>query len=495
MFSVKKAVVGTGYITVMNAINLGIVFVFYMAIARILTPSEVGSISLFFLAMTLFNTATLLALSSAVIKFVSERLGAGKPEEASAAFWKSIKLASVVAFPSLILIMGTNLYLLKLMDLDVSLIFVALATGLVLNYTNILGGAFYGLFLYGIVSIQNIILTALGRFSAVFLAKLGFGVYGVALGMLTGALTCLAYSVIVLRGRLQRTRELFPARSLLGYSTPLYVASIIALAQTWLDVAILYRLTADLQAVGIYYLVVSSTAVLTLFPNSLASVLFPAMSYKIGESGVEAAREILDASVHLSLLIITPLSLALAAVAPTALTVAYGAKYSSGSMALTVVSLGVVPAAIYALFNSTLQATGLTRAVALAGAVSVLVGLATLLFAVPVLSGVGAAMARVVMTLAGFAVSYLAVRSRLSYVLRVDWKILVYSGLSVIPVLLMDRMINSDALTKGLGELAVFILMTVFLLKILKPFNKLEKHIVESIAPESLKPIARLILR
>ena len=496
MSSVRKAAVGTGYITLMNAIHLGIAFMFYMAIARILTPSEMGEVSLLFLVIAIFNTMTLLALNSAAIRFVSERFGMGKPEEASAAFWGSLKLMTIVAFPSFILVTATSPYLTRFMGgLDAPLVSMALSAGLVLNYTTILGGAFYGLFLYSLVAIQNTVYVGLGRFSAVALAKLGLGVYGVALGTLLGTIACLIYSILAIKGKLRRTRSNFPARQLLSYSAPIYLANIILLAQGWLDIAVLYRITADLAAVGVYYLVVSSTAILTVLPNSIASVLFPTMSYKVGESGTEGAKEILESTVHLSLLIIAPISLALAAVAPTALTIAYGAKYSVGSTVLAVAAFGVIPATMYTLLNSALQAAGHTRPVALAGAVSVLADLVMLMLAVPILSGAGAAMARVMTASAGFTVSYTAIRSRLRYRLSGGWRLLAYSGLTVMPLLFIDWTISLDVLIKGLLELAVFIFTAVILLKILKPFSERERSIIERVVPKNLKPIVRMILR
>lgn len=95
----------------MNVATLGISFTFYIAIARVLTPSEVGEISLLFMVMTVFNTITLLALNSAVTKFVSEKLGMNKPEEASGAFWGSIKLMSKVALPAFVVTVGVSSYL------------------------------------------------------------------------------------------------------------------------------------------------------------------------------------------------------------------------------------------------------------------------------------------------------------------------------------------------------------------------------------------------
>ena len=496
MFLVKKAAVGTGYITLMSGINLGISFVFYITIARILTPDEIGSISLLLLLIAAFSTLTSLALNSAATKYISEYSGMRRFEKASAAFREGVKLLSAVALPSFVFMIIISPHLATLMaGVDAPLISMALAAGLILNYTTILGGAFYGLFLYSSVAIQNIIFAAFGRFSAVALANLGLRVYGVALGILIGALACLIYSILAFRGRLQRTRDLFPARSLLSYSTPLYVANIIVLAQGWLDLVVLYSITADLPTVGIYYLVISSTAILTLLPNSLASVLFPTISYKIGESGPESAKEILGTCVHLSLLIIMPISFALAATAPTALTIAYGAKYSIGGTALAVAALGVIPLTIYTMLVYTLQAVGSTRPVALAGGVAVSAELVTLLLAVPIFSGVGAALARFVMASAGFAVSYIAIHSKLKYSPRGDWRILAYACLAAIPIFVIEQTISLDVLTKGLMELVTFVFTTMFLLKILKPFSDTEKSIIECVLPKNLKRIALLIIR
>jgi O-antigen/teichoic acid export membrane protein len=491
----RRAALGTSYVALMNVVTLGIAFTFYIAIARVLTPSEVGEISLLFMVMTVFNSLTLLALNSAVTKFVSEKLGMNKPDEASAAFWGSIKLMSKVALPAFAVTVVFSSYLARFVGgLDASLVSMAAGAGLILDYTSILGAAFYGLWLYGSVTIQNILFYVVGRFSGLALAMFGLRIHGVALGILTGAIASLAYSILVFRGKLPRTKTALPSNSLIGYSGPIYVASLIVLAQAWLDIAILYMITADLSVVGTYYLVISSTAVLTFLPNSLASVLFPTMSYKIGESGQENATDILGIVIRLSLLIITPISLALAAVAPTALTVAYGAKYSAGGTALAIAALAVVPTTIYVLINSTLQALGSTRSVALAGAVAVLANLVTLLLAVPILAGVGAALARLVMALAGLVVSYSAIRSQLGYRLKIDWRIPVFSCLSAMPALAIDRLVSLGFLAKGLVELTAFIVAAVILLKLVKPFNETEKDIIMRVIPRNLRSAVKLVL-
>jgi len=490
---IKKVTVGTGYITLMNAMNLSISFAFYILIARILTVDEVGTISLLFMATAGFTTLTLLALNSAVIKFISESLGMHNIGKASAAFWKSLKVASIAVLASFMIVISILPYISLMVKLSASLMLIAFATGLVLNYMSLLGGAFYGLWLYGLVALQNVIYFGVGRFSAVVLAKLGLGVQGVALGVLAGALTSLIYSIFAFKGRLKRLSDPFPTRLLFSYSLPLYAMNVILFIQGWLDIALLYKLTNDLSALGVYYLVVSSIYVLTVVPNSLAAVLFPTMGYRLGESGVESVKEILSVSMHLSLLFIAPISLALAVASQTALTIVYGARYAVGAMALTITSLAAIPASLYALLASSLQALGYTKPMALAGLASISTDVATLWLAVPMLSGIGAALARALMAVTAFAISYLVVRLKLGFSLK-GWKrIIFYAILTTMPMLILEHGIIMNVLTKGILEFASFLAMVIILLKGLKLLDEREKSLIKKIVPSILKPLLRLI--
>ncbi|MEM3677497.1 MAG: oligosaccharide flippase family protein [Candidatus Bathyarchaeia archaeon] len=491
---VGKVTVGVGYIASMNAANLGVSLAFYLLAARILTTEEVGAISLLLLLMTGFNTLTMLALNSAAVKYVSENMGANRVLEASAAFWKSFKLASIAAAASFILAASALPYIRSMVDLDAPSILLALAAGLLTNYTSLIGGAFYGLWLYGLVAVQNIIYFGVGRSSALVLAKLGLGVQGVALGLLIGASVCLLYSTLAFRGRLKRTGDAYPIKPLLGFSLPLYAMNMILFVQGWLDIALLYKLTDDLSALGVYYLVVSSIYVLTLLPNSLASVLFPTMGYKVGESGVEKVKAMLDPSIRLSLLMIAPISFGLAATSSTALTIVYGAKYAAGAAALTITSIAAIPLALHAVLTSSLQAVGYTKPIALAGLASISVDAAALALAVPMLAGVGAALARALMAFTGFTIIYLAVRRRLNFRLKGWLPIIFYALLTALPLLILDRTLKISASAKGLIELGSFLIVAAALMKALKLLSEPDRCLIEGACPRMLKPLLRLIL-
>ncbi|MEM2840928.1 MAG: oligosaccharide flippase family protein [Candidatus Bathyarchaeia archaeon] len=490
----RRAAVGTGFIVFMNGFSLAVSFTFYVVASRILGPGEVGSVSLLFMTSSIFNTLTLLALNSAAIRYVSESIGSGSVEGASAAFRSCLRLASIISVPSYFLAAGLSGFISSSIGgLDAPSIIIAVSAGLILNYTSIIGGGFYGLMLYGQVAAQNILFMVVGRSFALALAWIGLGVHGVAFGILIGASACLLYSVIAFRGRLPGNGLTRP-RDLLEYSAPIYIWNVIGLAQGWLDIAILYGLTRNLSAVGVYYLVVSSTTVLTVLPNSFASVLFPTMSFKMGESGLEGVKEIIESSIRLTALIMAPLCLGLASAAPTALTIAYGSRYKVGSSALRVAALGAFPSALYTVLNSTLQAVGYTRPVALAGLASIVVDLVVLTFAVPAYSGFGAALARVAMALAGFAVAYKALQSRVKFKIFLDWKIMAYAASTAIPILFIERL-DFDAKVLGILELSTFTVLSIVMFRILKPIGMIESRMIMEATPNRLKSIVKFILK
>jgi O-antigen/teichoic acid export membrane protein len=185
--------------------------------------------------------------------------------------------------------------------------------------------------------------------------------------------------------------------------------------------------------------------------------------------------------------------LALASAAPTALTIAYGSAYKVGSSALRVAALAAFPSALYTIMNSALQAVGYTRPMALAGLASVIVDLVTLTLAVPAYSGVGAALARVTMALAGLTVAYKSLRSRVNFKFSLDWRLLAYAASTSTPILTIEKF-GFDTMVGGLLEILTFTAVSTIMFKILKPINTFEKRILEDVTPNRLKPIIKFII-
>jgi O-antigen/teichoic acid export membrane protein len=94
---------GTFYLTVMQASQYAAAFAFYVVVARILSPSEVGSFSLLLMVLAVFNTLTLLALNNAAMKYVSESMGAGDAQRAASASSKAFRPIVGLSPPALAL--------------------------------------------------------------------------------------------------------------------------------------------------------------------------------------------------------------------------------------------------------------------------------------------------------------------------------------------------------------------------------------------------------
>lgn len=487
----KKIAQGTSYITLMNIIDTTIAFIFYTAISRILLPNEVGQVSLLFLIINVFNTLTLLALNNAMIKYVSEYVGMKRMDMASLAFRKATNVLTMISIPSFAISIIIIPMLKGILEIDSWSLLFAFTIALILNYTNLIGGVLYGLTLFDKVAIQNIIFYSMSRVSAVILA-IALNVKGIALGLTIGAFVCLIYSIMALKGRLPYPNGDFLIRRLFSYSLPLYTNNIIALTQGWMDIVVLYTISSSLSVIGIYYLVVSSTLILSILWNPLTSTLFPTMSLRKAESSDEGVKQILEFSTRIIFLIVLPVSFALAVTSKTALTLVYGINYAEGSLAFSIITSTMIIPALSSLYTITLQAVGETKPIMVAGIASIITDVIVLFIAVPTLSGVGAAIARVFMALSTFVVTYKYVSKSLHIKLQIPWRILAFSIASIAPLIAIEQL-SMISLAKGIIEFFAFIITVIICIKIMKPINDQDKQILKMALPTKLKFIIKFI--
>jgi O-antigen/teichoic acid export membrane protein len=243
----------------MQASHYAISFLFYVGVARILSPSEVGSFSLLLMALGVFNTITLLALNSAVIRFVSEGLGRGDAEYAYSSSAAAFRVVLGVSLPALLSGFALSPMLSSYLKVGVLDLVFILSTAFILNLTSLYGAVMFGHSMFREVSLQNILFVFSSRILGLALAYLGLRVLGLSLGFLAGSLVTLLYSIILLRGKVKYLNTGFPVRRLFGFSLPLYGSNILGLVQGWLDIAILSVL-AGLSGAGTYFIAVSSIA-------------------------------------------------------------------------------------------------------------------------------------------------------------------------------------------------------------------------------------------
>ena len=486
---------GALYITVQNVALYMIPLAFYAALARILTQSETGEIPIFYLVMAVFTTITQLAVPVAATKFISENIGSGRAATASASARTALKLILAISIPSALIGVIVSPWLSATVfgtPSEALLLQVVVATSLLLNLTTLIGACFMGLGLFGSVAIQNLVFFGTSRGLGVILAWIGYRLTGVVAGFLLGSVACLALSLALLRGKLPLANEKFPPRTLLAYSYPVWITMIVNIGQSWADSAILYALTSSLATLGVYYLISTGATVISVLWTPVTTTMFPAMSAEYGKTGVQGIVNSFRRSTRVLNLTVIPLSLSLAAVSRTAISVAYGPAYVIGAVPFVILTLATIMAAYSMLFSTALQAVGETKAMMKIGVVSVAVELLlTALLARP-LSATGAALARTAMFIVGVVLGYRVLSGKVR--IAVDTgsivRAAIFGAILATPLLAAEWVLTDVApqpLPLILGvEGFLFLAVGLIVVKKWKPIEAQDLELIKEALPRSL---------
>jgi PST family polysaccharide transporter len=480
---------GTFYLTIMQASQYIVAFVFYVIVARLLSPGEVGSLSLLLMILAVFNTLTLLALNNAVIKYVSESMGAGDRGRAASASRKALKLIIGASLPALAFGLAFSPILSARTGTGILEVSVILVTAFTLNLTSYYGAVMYGLSMFRLVSAQNVLYVTSSRLLGVLLALLGLRVLGLSLGFLAGSIITLLYSAAVLRGRMSCSEGDFPSAELLRFSLPVYGANVIGLTQSWLDVAVLSGI-AGLSVAGTYYIAVSSVAPLSILWIPLSSALFPTFSWINGSGNRDEILEMHRRVLRIATAIILPLSIALASVSQTALSIVYGSAYAEASLPFTILASLSILNAYSSIYSVELQSIGRTKPIFVAGAASTAAYMLLLSTTTGLLGRVGAALARAAMIAIGFSILHreMGVKAPENLARSMIVAIVVASALAP-----MELLLKADLYLKASIEALAFTAALLIAFKLVKPLDSNEVGLVKSIMPwrtRAYKPTA-----
>jgi O-antigen/teichoic acid export membrane protein len=340
-------------------------FLFYILIARVLTKAEVGAVSLLAATMAVFNTVTQLALPQAATKYISGHLGTAEQGLAGSVAKTTLRLVLLIAVPVALVLVPFSPLVNGLIfpsgedyTLPLALTFLA---GLVIDLYLLYGAYFLGAGMYAEYAYQTILYVPLSRGIGALLAVLGFHVIGIIFGWAIGGVAAVLLSIFYWRGRLPQPRH-YPLRPLLAFTLPLFVATLISLGQQWGDIGILQFRLGKLSITGGYYVIISSVGFLSAFWFPVANALYPSLSAAHSTGDKEGVTSRLSLAFRLTNLAVLPLAVAVAAVAETALTIAYGTQYAVDALPFAVLTIATVFQAQAAIFTTTLQAVGRTRA-------------------------------------------------------------------------------------------------------------------------------------
>jgi len=390
---------GTAYLTTQQIITYTTYLIFYVALARILRPDEVGQISLLLAAQTAFTALTQLGLPSAATRYISGSIGKGDRQTAGAVARTILRLSILVgatgfAIAALISpLIGPSV--IGRSDAG-TLLILTFFSGFLLDLILVYGAYFIGAGAYARNLYQNALYIPFSRGLGLILAYLGYRVTGIVSGWVIGGLAAVFLSSYLWHGQLPE-RSSYSIKPLLAFSLPVFGSALIAFGQQYGDVTILQAILGQLSTTGAYYLIVSSVSFLSVLWIPVTQALYPALSASHATGGTEAVSERLAVAFRLTNLAVLPLGAALAAIAPTAIELVYGPTYTSQAGIFAILALATIFTAQGAILTISLQAIGRTRQVLTVTLVSTVVGLLTVAATVAVLGTLGGAIGRMVL--------------------------------------------------------------------------------------------------
>ncbi len=390
---------GTAYLTTQQIITYTTYLIFYVALARILRPDEVGQISLLLAAQTVFAALTQLGLPSAATRYVSGNIGKDDRQTAGAVARTILRLSILVgavgfAIAALISpLVGPSV--IGRSDAG-TLLILTFFSGFLLDIILVYGAYFIGVGAYARNLYQNALYIPFSRGLGLLLAYLGYRVTGIVSGWVIGGLVAVLLSSYLWHGQLPEKNS-HPIKPLLAFSLPVFGSALIAFGQQYGDVTILQAIIGQLSTTGAYYLIVSSVSFLSVLWIPVTQALYPALSASHATGGTEAVSERLAVAFRLTNLAVLPLGAALAAVAPTAIELVYGPTYVSQAGIFAILALATIFTAQGAILTTSLQAVGRTRRVLIVTLVSTVVGLLTVASTVGILGTLGGALGRMVL--------------------------------------------------------------------------------------------------
>jgi O-antigen/teichoic acid export membrane protein len=390
---------GTAYLTTQQVITYTTYLIFYVALARILSPKEVGQISLLLAAQAAFVALTQLGLPSAATRYVSSNIGRGDSQTAGAVARTILRLSILVgsvgfAIGALVsplvgpAVIGSS-------DAG-TLLVLTLFSAFLLDFVLLYAAYFIGVGAYARNLYQNAFYIPFSRGLGLLLAYLGYRVSGIVLGWVIGGLVAVALSTYLWHGQLPE-RSSHPIKPLLAFSLPVFGSALIVFGQQYGDITILQAILGQLSTTGAYYLIVSSVSFLSVLWIPVTQALYPALSATHVTGGAEAVSERLAVAFRLTNLAVLPLGAALAAIAPTAIELVYGPTYVSQAGIFAILALTAIFTAQGAILTTSLQAVGRARQVLIVTLASTVVGLVVVAATASFVGTLGGALGRMIL--------------------------------------------------------------------------------------------------
>jgi len=436
---------GASYLAIQNVITTVAQVVAFAILARIITPEQMGILAVLSLVTAFCQALDGAAFQQAATKFIGE-LHPNQNAAISAIFYQTIRVSIFFSVPLAVVVFllsptlasallgaGADAYLFRFLALDILIFAGALPVAI---------GTLFGLQRFRAASTIGVAGVLLRQCLIIVLIILLHDFVGLVIAwVLSDLATFAAYLVYIFRV-VGWPSGVFSVRKLLGFSWPLNIGSVLNFGYSWFDRALLVAFV-PLAALGVYNAMLFAFSALAGISVSISNALLPVFSNMSSRGdGFESGRKATRLASRYASLTIVPLTFGLLAVAKPALTVFVGEAYVGGTLPLMILCLAFGLTAFSVGVTPMLVAISGTRMSMVATAASVLVGLASAYFLLPIWGIVGTSVARglAMVASAGFVLLVLDRRKAMGLDVEAIWKSLV-AGIVMSVVLFGAQMI------------------------------------------------------
>jgi O-antigen/teichoic acid export membrane protein len=384
---------------------------FYIFIAKFLSTSDVGTVSLLLAITGLLNILFSFSLPISAQHFISYYLGKGDHIEMYSITKRLIVISLLLSIGSIVftLLMARPIATLFFHSYKYTfLVETASIFAAALIMLGILHGSALGLQLFktdAVVYISSASLSYLVGFIFVLIFhSILYLFIGLTLSYIWGSIL---YSVIIFAKKplIRESSRKTPLSFIFSYSWPIILSSLIGYGSQYVDrFVVAYFL--DISTLGIYSFVLLISSSIGYFAGPIPNILIPKLSEFFSLKDKERLRKGVNLASAVIVLIYAPISLGVASIAPVVLSLLARSVYGSGYVALTIL-LGV--SSIFVLggmLSSVVYAIRRTRVYVLSASVTLLSNVILSFILIPKFGMVGAAIANSSVGALSFVVLY-----------------------------------------------------------------------------------------
>ena len=498
--SAKHIASGIRSLTVQNAVNGVLGFVFLTMMLRLLSPSDYGLYSAALLVTTLGSSVAVFGLQFAATRFVAFM---AHDEGGSQVVSRSIVVLSLV-FTSVATVVYIVLspVLAEYFTRSESSDWIFVASGAWL-FSITMSGIFQGL-VQGLKKYQTLArilvsanfatvgLTVLGlvEFHSVLVPIVAWVVYGAVVIGWSLAITRRPLLVAIPSGAAGKT-----VKQVLRYSMPLGIAGIVTVATGAADPMVVGGFLNSAQ-LGAYYAAIAISGGLgVILFTPLNTAFFSESSSYANDPGKLSAG--LRLALRYTALALIPVSCALVGLSKQMIRLFSGgvSSYLLANPSLQMMSAFFLFVAMQGILTSLLLSTGRTTQVMLIGVVTVVLDVALSVLLVPSFGLLGAATSRTLVDVAGFLMALYLARSYLRGVADVEFQIkLIASSLVMLGVLFgMSKFISNRALTL-IPYSVIGVAVLLFCARLLHLLTEEDKQYLENFMPPRIGRLIRKLL-